>query len=247
MAGKKTADSRAVIPSAVDFNRFVNAANRVAQMPVIGSDKGPSSRRTEVLVKNLMGVDLEARQVIVLGDCKYKGGTNYYGMLENQVFDSITTAIGPQHYAGWGLTSGGLVHNKSGMVIVEGVTACEVKINDINHKFADVFNATDPPTRLTSATCGSARILNRPIATGIQRCVVQLGLPFGRLYGTLTGDLARNGSGTIDEVDCTIYDNGWITSGWELTAGTLVGCDLVPMSNELRWCVTTASRCESEV
>jgi hypothetical protein len=82
-----------------------------------------------------------------------------------------------------------------GLAQITGVIACQVNIDNVNHRWCDVQGSTDA---LKTYATGSCKLLTTHSQTGTQWALVELGKTFkGPLRGTTDAQITKDGSGTV--------------------------------------------------
>ena len=248
MTTKKTSQNAAVVLRKETFNRFAETSNIVlgSQYGARGGTLG-TTPPVSVPVHNKTGRDYNSWEPLPLENLKSltpsdQGPDQLDDYYQRFTLESKASALAITDYGRWGLTIEPIKNGEYGRVAIAGVVVAKVYVVNVNDLFADVFNTTDSPAALTSATTGSARILNKPDATGLGFYLLQLGqLGGGTLIGTLDGDLAHDGTQTINTSKATV-SGSWMGAAKELVSGTKVEA----VWYDAEWLVVGANACESD-
>ena len=237
---KANQPTRLVIPKAQSWNRVVEAADRVLSGSGFNADL-EGLPRLEIKVVNKTGSDIDPHKIIALDGVEVEESTDGDAFRFDPVWKSKTSDADEDDFGRWGVTQEKIEADGIGAVVIKGITAVQVNIKDTDHLYADCFNSTDAPDKLTSATTGSARILTPQASTGDAWCLVDMGVSGpGLLLGDLDGDLAHDGTQTIDSSLATVSGD-WMGDAKELVSGTKVGA----MWDDGKWIVVCANACET--
>jgi len=126
----------------------------------------------------------------------------------------ITPAV-PTHNGKFGVFQEGVADGQIETAAVSGVTQVQVDILDTNDKFCDVKNGVC--TELISNSTGGATILWQPGTTGVQWCIIRIGIQ--QLQGAIITVAKDGGSAGAP-------DPGGSNCSWTYTLTSLSGTEL---------------------
>lgn len=153
-------------PSAAGWNLLLDAAKAVGGGGAGPPGTGPTPRLL-VQVRNDTGADLPEFSVLKLGASpldvtkpyRLAAAPLFAGTMPATATDPFAVLIEPARVGQFALA------------VMGGVVPCEINVTDAGHQFAAPGATT---ARLTSASSGPARILDRETGTGNKKAVVQL-------------------------------------------------------------------------
>lgn len=194
---KKSPGQAFQVPPAEEWNDMIDAGAEFGKRRRLGQQSGsiviPESGN-KITIKNVSGAAITAGDALQIGT-KLLGTINR----NNLWFEGDTPAVPSTSL--WGVAEFPLRSDELGPLIISGVAVAPVTINDAQHCFADIADATET---LSSAWHG-ARILYKPSGTGVLTCVLLLGpLVDGPWKGVVS---------EVDGIDAG--NTGEVTVWWE--------------------------------
>jgi len=191
------------------YNAFVDAAQaNIAQKNFLTeSNKNGESRK--VIVQNNSGGNLDKFEILGIDSPIVDPDDNETDFQNRITLIGVTPEDGSggsgsdDHRGKFIVLQEPIPDGDIGRGIISGETIVKINVEDEDHKYADVTDATS--TYLTSSNSGSARILWKESGTGVVWAYVRLGFP--QIYNMHADDASS--AYTIDRTDEDDDEKEW--------------------------------------
>ncbi len=196
------------------FNAFVDRVGGGGGPPSALDGEWSDPYGVRIKVQNDTGGNLDRFAVVGLGAPIFSATSTSGSSLryfKNEMLFSGATPVVNTHWNKPAVLLQSIPKGKNGYALIAGVVPVQVSIDHAAHTWADVMAGT---ASLKSYATGSCKILSTISQTGVQWCLVQMGLKFlGPLKGVTDAAITKGSTGTV-----SIHTHAGSDTGYNVTA-----------------------------
>lgn len=209
---KKVRTGESLLPAltAEWYNSTLDSAKGDGGPPAALDGEWSDPYGVRVKVQNDTGGNLDRFAVVGLGAPIFSAASSSGSSLQyfkNKPLFSGATPVVNTHWNKPAILLQSIASGKIGDALISGFVPVQIDIQHAAHTWADVMAGT---ASLSSYATGSCKILSTISQTGVQWCMVQMGLKFlGPLKGLTDAAIIKGASGAVSIYTFALADTGY--------------------------------------